>query len=181
MRRRFLKFRPTNTTHLHLKADSSPWRQRLIDDGQFSGSPGCPVGFHFGILTLWNFTSDAFLKLVYTGYRCCIRSTSKSSNSLTPHSKIHLQRMRGCTDSQHIWARWKQMENTVPALQTRRQKCDSEVGIRQLCWEPAGASLLLTRGTSCCFCIYQRNSNELTPQATSQTYPLQIHGGRRWN
>lgn len=27
-------------------------RQRLMDDGHFSGSPGCPLTLHFGILTL---------------------------------------------------------------------------------------------------------------------------------
>lgn len=80
MWRRFLKFHPTYTTHLHLKANSSLCRQRLKDDGQFSGSPGSRY------TSFWHFDTVACLRLLNscTHARLCICSTSKSRNSLTP-------------------------------------------------------------------------------------------------
>lgn len=87
MWRRFLKFRPTNTTHLHLKADSSLCRQKLIADGQFSGSLGsCYTSF-------WHLYTVACLSLLSScthATDCAFTELQRVATAQCHKSKIHL-------------------------------------------------------------------------------------------
>lgn len=153
MRRRCLEFHPTNTTHLHFKADSSACRQRLVDDGHFLGSPGCPLTLHFGILTL------ACLRQFYEIHAHAPKTAHSQQQPDATKAKLISKESEGTqirNRAEHGGNKWK----------TRLQRCRQEGnrgGQRQLWLELGDAALLLTGGTSCCFWIYQGDPNEPTP------------------